>query len=119
MPFVNPSFLEKNVTSGRCSKHSRHFVIDTIVGENNKGAILTIVERKSAFLLMTKLNGKNADELTISTIRLLAPYKDKVHTIISDNGTEFARHQRIAKKLEAKIFFSSILFMGKRPQRIH
>ena len=55
---------------------------------------------------MTKLNGKNADELAKSTIRLLAPYKDKVHTITSDNGTEFARHQRIAKKLEAKFFFA-------------
>lgn len=80
--------------------------IDTIMGENNKGAILTVVERKSAFLLMAKLNGKNADELAKSTIRLLAPYKDKVHTITSDNGTEFARHQRIAKKLEAQFFFA-------------
>lgn len=80
--------------------------IDTIVGKNNRGAILTVVERKSAFLLMVKLNGKNADELAKSTIRLLAPYKDKVHTITSDNGTEFARHQQIAKKLEAQFFFA-------------
>ena len=80
--------------------------IDTIIGKNRKGAILTVVERKSAFLLMTKLNGKNADELAKSTIRLLAPYKDKVHTITSDNGTEFARHKRIAKKLNAKFYFA-------------
>ena len=80
--------------------------IDTIVGENNKGAILTAVERKSAFLLMALLNGKNATELAKSTIRLLAPYKDKVHTITSDNGTEFARHQHIAKKLNADFFFA-------------
>ena len=80
--------------------------IDTIVGKNNKGAILTVVERKSAFLLMVKLNGKNANELAKSTIRLLAPYKDKVHTITSDNGTEFARHQQIAEKLKAQFFFA-------------
>jgi IS30 family transposase len=80
--------------------------IDTIVGKNNKGAILTVVERKSAFLLMAKLNGKNADDLAKSTIRLLAPYKEKVHTITSDNGSEFARHQQIAKKLEAQFFFA-------------
>jgi len=80
--------------------------IDTIVGKNNKGAILTVVERKSAFLLMVKLNGKNAQNLAKSTIRLLAPYKEKVLTITSDNGSEFARHQLIAKKLEAQFFFA-------------
>ena len=80
--------------------------IDTIVGKNNKGAILTVVERKSSFLLMAKLNGKNAEDLAKATIRLLAPYKEKVHTITSDNGSEFARHQQIAKKLEAQFFFA-------------
>jgi len=80
--------------------------IDTIVGKNNKGAILTVVERKSAFLLMAKLNGKNAEDLAKSAIRLLAPYKEKVHTITSDNGSEFARHQQIAKKLEAQFYFA-------------
>ena len=38
--------------------------IDTIVGENNKGAIVTMVERKTAFMIMEKLeHGKNAQEL--------------------------------------------------------
>lgn len=80
--------------------------IDTIVGKNNKGAILTVVERKSAFLLMTKLNGRNAEDLAKSAIKLLAPYKKKIHTITSDNGSEFAGHQQIAKKLEAQFFFA-------------
>jgi len=80
--------------------------IDTIVGKNNKGAILTIVERKSAFLLMQKLKGKNADDLARSAVRLLAPYKQKVHSITSDNGSEFAQHQQIAKKLDALFFFA-------------
>jgi IS30 family transposase len=80
--------------------------IDTIIGKNNKGAILTIVERKSAFLIMQKLNGKNANDLARATIRLLAPYKEKVHTITSDNGSEFAYHQQIAKKLNAQFFFA-------------
>ena len=80
--------------------------IDTIVGKNNKGAILTIVERKSAFVLMVKLNGRNAIDLAKSTVRLLAPYKDKVHTITSDNGKEFAKHQYIAKNLNARFFFA-------------
>ena len=80
--------------------------IDTIVGKNNKGAIVTLVERKSAFTLMAKLSGKNADELASTVVNLMAPYKEKVLSITSDNGSEFTRHQIIAKKLQADFFFA-------------
>lgn len=35
-----------------------HFEVDLIVGTERKGSILTIVERKTKFLLMQKLRGK-------------------------------------------------------------
>lgn len=81
--------------------------IDTIVGENNKGAIVTIVERQTAFMMMEKLeHGKNAKELTKTVVRLLTAYINSVHTITGDNGTEFADHQAIAKKLKTSFFFT-------------
>jgi IS30 family transposase len=80
--------------------------LDTIVGKNHKGAIVAIIKRKSSFKLMRKLNIKNAKYFAIQTIRLLAPYKDLVHSITSDNGTEFAEHKYIAKKLDAKFYFA-------------
>ena len=79
--------------------------IDTIVGKNHKGAIV-IAERKSNFILMRKLKTKSAKQLAKKTILLLAPYKDLVHSITSDNGTEFAEHEYIAKKLDAKFYFA-------------
>ena len=72
----------------------------------NKGAIVTVVERKSSFMLIRKLKGKNAEELAKQTIRLMAPYKDLVHSITSDNGTELANHEYIAKKLNAQFYFA-------------
>jgi len=51
-------------------------------------------------------NGKNAKDLAESVIDLLLPYKNSVHTITVDNGTEFAAHQLIAKKLNTSIFFA-------------
>lgn len=80
--------------------------IDTIVGKNHKGAIVTVVERKSNFIVMKKLKTKNAKDLAKQTIRMLAPYKDLVHSITSDNGTEFAEHEYIAEKLNAKFYFA-------------
>lgn len=80
--------------------------IDTVIGKNHKGAIVVIVERKSGFFLMKKLNGKDAAELAKAVVRLLAPFKGKVFTITSDNGLEFAEHEVMAKKLEAKFYFA-------------
>jgi len=81
--------------------------IDTIVGENNKGAIVTMVERKTAFMMMGKLTkGKNATELAKTVSGMLLAYLHHVHTITGDNGTEFAEHQTIAKNLKTKFFFT-------------
>jgi len=80
--------------------------IDLIVGKENKGAIVTIVERTTAFLMMKKLNdGKNAKSLAHEVTEMLMPYKDYVHSITSDNGTEFAEHQQISKCLGSQFFF--------------
>lgn len=80
---------------------------DTIIGENGKGAILTITERKTDFLLMKKMkDGKQAMSLAKAVIRMLFAYRNNVHTITSDNGTEFAEHELIAKKLNAGFYFA-------------
>lgn len=81
--------------------------IDLIVGENNKGAMVTIVERTTAMFMIRKLdNGKNAQDLADTVIDMLLPYKNVVNSITSDNGTEFAQHQRIAEKLHADFYFA-------------
>lgn len=81
--------------------------IDTIVGPENKGAILTLVERQTGFLFMKKLpQGKLATGLAKAVIEILMPYKNAVLSITSDNGTEFADHKLISKKLNAPFFFA-------------
>jgi IS30 family transposase len=81
--------------------------IDTIVGPENNGAILTVTERLTGFLLMKKLpGGKNAKALAKTLCFMLLPYKDFVHSITSDNGTEFYEHRWIAKMLNTKYYFA-------------
>jgi IS30 family transposase len=81
--------------------------IDTIVGKEHKGAILTVTERRSGFLLMKKLpKGKNAKALAMELFYLLLPYKKMVLSITSDNGGEFCEHQRIAKLLSTEFYFA-------------
>ncbi len=81
--------------------------LDTIVGPGGKGAIVTIVERISKKMLMAYCpHGKNARKMARLVVALLRPYKDFVHTITTDNGTEFAEHEYIARKLHRKVYFA-------------
>lgn len=82
--------------------------IDTVIGKNKKGALLTINDRAGMVLWIRKLSGKNAEELAEATINVLRPLKKLgvLHTITSDNGKEFACHEKIAKKLKVEFFFA-------------
>ncbi len=80
--------------------------IDTIIGKNHQGAIVTAVERKTAFTLITKLPSRNYEQTQKTIINMFAPYKKDVLTITSDNGTEFYGHQYIAEKLGVAYYFA-------------
>lgn len=82
--------------------------MDTIVGPGNKGAILTLTERSTNFILAANLpEGKNADALAKVAWRLLLPYKgDGIKTITTDNGSEFAAHKFISDRLKVPVFFA-------------
>ena len=81
--------------------------IDTIIGKDGHCAILTLTERLTGYLIMEKLPmGKHALPMAKVVVKRLIPYKNNVHTITSDNGSEFAEHQYIAKKLNAMFFFA-------------
>lgn len=83
------------------------FEMDTIIGKDGKGAIVTLVERNTNFILARKLpDGKNAKELARTVILLLLPYIGKIRSITTDNGSEFAGHKTIAQWLRTKIFFA-------------
>ena len=38
--------------------------------------------------------------------KLLKPYRCRVHTITSDNGKEFAGHEKVARALRADFYFA-------------
>lgn len=82
--------------------------IDTVIGKNKKGALLTINDRAGMALWIRKLRGKNAEELADAAVAALRPLKKLgvLHTITSDNGKEFACHEKIAKKLKVEFFFA-------------
>lgn len=81
--------------------------MDTIVGKDGKGAIVTLVERTTKKMLMAKSpKGKNAKAVAKVVVQLLRPFERHVLSITTDNGTEFAEHKYIAKTLHTKVYFT-------------
>lgn len=89
--------------------------MDTIAGKGGKGAIVTLVEKKSSYMMMKKLvKGKQAVPLAMTVVKMLREEKIAVRSITTDNGIEFAAHQIIAKELNTNVFFyTSLCIMGK------
>ena len=79
---------------------------DTVMGKNHKGAIVTVVERKTKFTCVAFVEKKSAQLVTQAITRLLEPFKNFVHSITVDNGKEFAYHERIEKALNTKVYFA-------------
>ncbi len=76
---------------------------DTVIGKGHKGALLTLVERKTLYTLIVPLQGKQSDKLAQAVIDVMSGIKSQVLTITYDNGKEFADHELMAKALETDI----------------
>ena len=81
--------------------------MDTIIGKNGKGTILTLTERSTNFLIACKLkHGKNANECAKAAVAQLFAYRDQIYSITTDNGSEFCAHEMITAKIKATVFFA-------------
>lgn len=80
--------------------------LDTLIGKNHKQAIVSLTERKTRYTLIQKVKRKTAESVANAIIKLLSPFSDRVITMTSDNGKEFAEHKKIATKLNAKFYFA-------------
>lgn len=80
---------------------------DTVRGAGHRGGIVSLVDRKSGYLLMGKVANLQA-----ATVRdsMAALYRDTPpalrKTLTLDNGKEFAEHQQLAEETHLKVFFA-------------
>lgn len=84
-----------------------HWEGDLVVGNNQDGFILTLVERVSRMLLAVKTATKRPAEVGRAVIKALldrpVPW---VKTITFDNGTEFRDHETMTNELGARVYFA-------------
>lgn len=96
-----------------------HWEGDTIVGARHQGAIVTLVERRSRFLVCRPVRHKTKEAVAHAIIAMMRPLQDTVKTITFDNGGEFADHTRIAQQLTCHTFFAKPYHSWQRGTNEH
>lgn len=81
--------------------------IDTIIGKNHQGAIVTINDRATGMLRLKKVKGKEATLVKEAAIELLQDWMPHLHTVTADNGKEFALHRAISQALNIDFYFAN------------
>ena len=83
-----------------------HWECDTVIGASHKGAVVTMVERKSGYAVMTKVEKKTSELVSSAIVDKLQPLAARVKTLTFDNGKEFAGHAQIDQQLQSTAYFA-------------
>lgn len=100
-----PSVHERPVS---CENRTRfgHWEGDTVRGKVGRSALLTLVDRKSRYLLsqrVPKVNAKNVTQAMIDLLHTVTP--QRVRTLTPDRGTEFAGDREVGEELDIPVYF--------------
>ena len=83
-----------------------HWECDTVIGTSHKGAVVTMVERKSGYAVMAKVTNKTSALVSSAIVDKLQPLAARVKTLTFDNGKEFAGHAHIDQQLQSTAYFA-------------
>jgi IS30 family transposase len=84
-----------------------HWEGDTVIGKDRHHCIVTLVERKTGFVIIKKINARTAAEVTIACIQAIKEHKCKFLTITFDNGTEFHGYKAIEAAFPVTCYFAT------------
>ena len=101
-------FIESRPKEARKRKEVGHWERDLIIGKIQDGAnLLTVVDRKSRYTLIKKVQGKFSADIAKATKEVFEMEPDlPLKTMTNDNGIEFCGFTKLEKVLDAPIYFT-------------
>ena len=100
--------IEERPTEANERLEIGHYELDTVIGKDKKGAILTCVDRVSRFLIASLMPDRKAETFTNA---LIEDFKgmplEKRKTFTSDNGKEFSRFKEYEEALGMNNYFAN------------
>jgi len=80
-----------------------HFEGDTVAGKQGRSCLVTMVDRKSRYLVCSKATGKNSIDVRDAILNMFA--NGQARSITPDRGKEFARHAEVTEALDGLPFY--------------
>jgi IS30 family transposase len=101
-------FIEDRPIKATDRKECGHWERDLIIGKiEEKANLLTLVDRKSRYTIIEKVEGKFSEVIATATQKVFEIDPNlPLKTITNDNGTEFCGFSKLEKALDAPIYFT-------------
>jgi IS30 family transposase len=88
-------------------KQFGHWEIDTVMGPvSSKPCVLTLVERKTGYIVIGKLANKTSEETNRVMTKLINRAPDDFRTLTADNGTEFHGYEVVEHQTGVTFYFA-------------
>lgn len=101
-PIVNRVFIDERPKQVELREEVGHWESDAVIYPNKK-ALNTLLERKTRFGIITKLERKTAEATTAAVTSRLQGHV--VKSLTQDNGTENSGHEKVSENLSAPVYF--------------
>lgn len=82
-----------------------HWEVDTVHGKG-RSCITTIVDRRSGYVLIGKLNARTVEDTNRRLRQLISRHAGRFITITSDNGCEFHGYRDLEVRCQVKFYFA-------------
>jgi IS30 family transposase len=84
-----------------------HLEGDTMIGSSDRHCVITLVDRKTGYVSIGKLEGRTVEEANSKAIELLRKAPRRTRTLTLDNGTEFHGYRAIEEAIGARVYFAT------------
>lgn len=98
--------IDERPRSAENRSRKGHYEIDTMMGRGSKHCILTMVDRKTGYVIIRKLRSRTTDEVNTELLKTISGEKVKIRTLTADNGTEFHQYAQVEQKTNIRFYFA-------------
>lgn len=103
---LGPSIATRPASVAR-RRRIGHWEVDTVLGRGSRDCILSLVERKTGYVLIGKLPARTADAFARRASQLIRAQPRAVRTITADNGVEISGYRAIERRTGSRFFFAT------------
>lgn len=84
-----------------------HWEGDTVMGADQRHCVLTLVERKTGYLVMKKLSARTKEQAANALSQAAFELGTRLRTVTLDNGTEFHDYMSVELLHKVKFYFAT------------